>query len=78
MGKIELLQVWKVVESGRGDGADVVLVEHQPLQRFESVEVVVYDVRNIVRREVQVAQGGKTPQSSLSNVGHLDVGVGKY
>ena len=62
-----------MVESGRGDGADVVLVEHQSLQRFESVEVVVDDVRDVVRGEVQAAQGGETPQSSLSNVGHLDV-----
>ena len=62
-----------MVESGRGDGADVVLVEHQPLQGFESVEVVVDDVRDVVRGEVQVAQGGETPESSLPNIGHLDV-----
>ena len=73
MGKIELLQVWEVVESGRGDGADVVLVEHQSLQRFKSVEVVVDDVRDVVRGEIQVAQGGETPESSLPNIGHLDV-----
>ena len=40
------------------------------------LDIVPSRFRNIVRREVQVAQGGKTPQSSLSNVGHLD--VGKY
>ena len=71
MGEVELLQVWQVVEGGRGDRADVVLVKHQLLQRFKPVKVVVNDVGDVVRGEVQAAKGGKAPQSSLPYVGHL-------
>ena len=71
VGEVELLQVGQVVKGGRGDGADVVPVEHQLLQRFEAVEVVVDDVGDVVGGEIQVAEGGKTPESPLSNVRHL-------